>query len=96
MVVKQQVIQTNKDHPDWSVQQIAQYLNCSTSYVRAVGYRCKLKYAKGYHAYIMTPDRIRMYANRTRNKARTLLNKAKALLDKAEKMDRMADEMSHE
>lgn len=96
MAVKQQVIQTNKDHPDWSVQQIAQHLNCSTSYVRATGYRYNLKYAKGYHAYTMTPDRVRMYANRTRRKARTLLNKAKALLDKADKMDRMAEEMTHE
>lgn len=42
MATQQQVLETHRQHPDWSAIRIAQELDCTSAYVRATGQRLKI------------------------------------------------------
>ena len=49
MATKQQVIDLNKQHPEWTAREIAEELGCMVEYIGACKKRYGLKFAKATH-----------------------------------------------
>ena len=44
ITVKQQIIETNAAHPDWTAKQVADHIGTARLYVQKVGWDCMLKF----------------------------------------------------
>lgn len=58
MATKQQVIDLNLAHPDWTARQVAEHLNCRQEYVGSCKRRYGLQFAKSKRRIAVKPDSV--------------------------------------
>lgn len=83
MATKQQVIDLNLKHPDWTARQIAEALGCLPEYVGICKQRYDLKFAKATRRVQIKPDSLLALGREARRFGMTVETIRKVGLERA-------------